>query len=84
MCVNCSIVPDFVTPWTVARQAPLSKGFSREEYWSGLPFPSSRDLPDPGVKLGSPALVGGFFTAELPGKPLGLLSRYKSIVGSLY
>ena len=54
MCVNCSIVPDFVTPWTVARQAPLSKGFSREEYWSGLPFPSSRDLPDPGIETESP------------------------------
>ena len=56
MCVNCSIVPDFVTPWTVARQAPLSTGFSREEYWSGLPFPSSRDLPDPGIKSRSPGI----------------------------
>ena len=46
----------FVTPWTVACQAPLSLGFSRQEYWSGLPFPSLGDLPDPGIKPGSPAL----------------------------
>ena len=46
----------FVTPWTVAYQAPLSVGFSREEYWSGLPFPSPGDLPDSGIEPGSPAL----------------------------
>ena len=46
----------FVTPWTVARQASLSVGFSRQGYWSGLPFPSPGDLPDPGVEPGSPAL----------------------------
>ena len=44
------------TPWTVARQAPLSMGFPRQEYWSGLPFPSPGDLPDPGIKHASPAL----------------------------
>ena len=44
------------TPWTVARQAPLSMGFSRQEYWSGLPFPSPGDLPDPGIEPGFPAL----------------------------
>ena len=55
------------TPRTVAGQAPLSMGFSREEYWSGLPFPSPEDLPDPGIKPQSPALAGGFFTAESPG-----------------
>jgi len=44
-------------------------GFLRQEYWSGLPFPSSRDLPDPGIELTSPALSDGFFTPELPGKP---------------
>ena len=58
--------------WTVALQAPLSKGFSRPEYWSGLPFLPPRDLPDPGIQpksLMSPALAGGFFTAEPPGKP---------------
>ena len=46
----------FATPWTVAYQALLSMGFSRQEYWSGLPFPSPGDLPDPGIKPGSPAL----------------------------
>ena len=52
----------FETPWTVALQAPLSMGFPRQEYWSGLPFPSPGDLPDPGVEptsLVSPALIGG-------------------------
>jgi len=60
-------------PWTVAHQAPLSSGFSRQEYWSGLPFPPPRDLPDPGIKpasLASPAWAGGFYTAEPAGKPL--------------
>jgi len=47
---------DFATPWTVARQAPLSMGFSRQEYWNGLPFPSPGDLPNPGIKPGSLAL----------------------------
>ena len=54
----------FVTPWTVAQQAPLSMGFFRQEYWSGLPFSPPWDLPDPGIKLASPvspALAGGFF-----------------------
>ena len=46
----------FATPWTVANQAPLSMGFSRQEYWSGLPFPSPGDLPNPGIEPGSPAL----------------------------
>ena len=62
----------FVTPWTVACQAPLSMGFSRQEYWGGLPCPPPGDLPDPGIEtmsLKSPALAGGFFTTELPGKP---------------
>ena len=59
----------FVTPWTVAHQAHLSNGFLRQEYWSGLLFPSPGDLPDPGIKPVSPALSDGFFTTELPGKP---------------
>ena len=46
----------FVTPWTVAYQDPQPMGFSRQEYWSGLPFPSPRDLPEPGTEPGSPAL----------------------------
>ena len=63
-----SCVRLFATPWTVA---PLSMGFSRQEYWSGLPFPSLGGLPNPGVKLESPgslALAGGFFTTVLPGQ----------------
>ena len=57
----------FATPWTVAHQAPVSLGFSRQEYWSGLPFPLPGDLPDPGTErapLLSPALAGRFFTAS--------------------
>ena len=63
----------FVTPWTVACQAPLSMGFSRQGYWSRLPFPSPGDLPDLGIKplsLGSPALASRFFTVESAGLPL--------------
>ena len=59
----------FATPWTVAHQAPLSLGFPRQEYWSGLSFPFLGDLPDPGTEPISPALVGGFFTTEPQGKP---------------
>ena len=53
----------FVTLWTIASQAPLSMGFSRQEYWSGLPCPPPGDLPDPGIEPASPALAGGFFTS---------------------
>ena len=60
----------FVTLSTVDRQAPLSMGFPRQEYWSGLPFPSPGELPDPGIKPTTPALAGRFFTTEPPGKPL--------------
>ena len=62
----------FVTPWTVAHQAPLSIGFSRQEHWSRLPFPPPRDLPNPGIEHvspASPAAACGFFTTEPPGKP---------------
>ena len=58
----------FATPWTVGHQAPLSTGFPRQEYWSGLPFPPPGDLPDPGIKPSSPELVGRFFTTEPAGK----------------
>ena len=57
--------PTPVIPWTVAYQAPLSMGFSRQEYWSGLPFPSLGDLPDPGIKPGSPALQADSLLTEL-------------------
>ena len=58
----------FVTPWTVTCQAPLSMGFPRQERWSRLSFPSPWDLPDPGIEPMFPALAGGFFTTEPPGK----------------
>ena len=58
----------FVTPWTVARQALLSMGFSRQEYWSGLPFPSPGDLTDPGIEPRSPALQADSLLSEPPGK----------------
>ena len=59
----------FLTPGTAAHQAPLSLGFPKQEYWSGLPFPSPGTLPDLGPEPVSPALVGRFFTTEPPGKP---------------
>ena len=75
--VCCSVAKmsdSFGTPGTVACQAPLSMGFSQQEYWSWFPLPSPGDLPDPGIELMSPALAGRFFTTEPPGKPL--LRRY--------
>ena len=59
----------FATPWTVAYQAPPSMGFSRQECWSRLPFPSPGDLPDPGIEPGSPALQADALLSEPPGKP---------------
>ena len=59
----------FVTLWTLARQAPLFMGFSRQEYWGGLPFPSPRDLPNPGIKPRTPALQANSLLTELQGKP---------------
>ena len=63
-----------MTPWTVARQAPLSTEFRSQGYWSGLPFPTPEGLSNPGVKAGvvslmSPAMAGGLFTTEPAGKP---------------
>ena len=66
--IMLSCVLLFVTPWTVAHQAPLSMGFSQQEYWSGLPFIPPGNLSDPGIEPASPAFAGRFFTAELPGK----------------
>ena len=76
VCVHaCTHVISFVlffqTPWTVVSQAPLSMGFSRQEYWSGLPFSLPRNLPNEGIEPASPmspALAGGFFTTDPPGK----------------
>jgi len=67
VCCVLSSIWLFPTPWTMAHQAPLSMGFPRQEYWSGLPFPPPGDLPDPGIKptsLASPTLAGGFFTTS--------------------
>ena len=58
------------TPWTAAYQAPPSMDFSRQEYWSGVPFPPPGDFPDPGMEPMSSALAGGFFITEPPGKPI--------------
>ena len=77
-CVMLSCVQLFATLWTVAHQAPPSMGFSRQEYWSGLPFPSPGDLPNPGIEPRCPTLLADTLTSEPPGKPScskwGLLS----------
>ena len=66
ICVSFSrsVVSDSVTPWTVACQAPPSMGFSRQEYWSGLSFPSPGGLPNPGIKSASPALQADSLPSE--------------------
>ena len=70
VCVSRSVMSDsFVTPWTVDHQAPLSMEFLRQEYWTGLPFPSLGDLPDPGIKPRSPALQADYLPSEPPGRP---------------
>ena len=70
VCGSHSVMPDsFLTPWTAARQAPLSLGFPRPEHWSGLPFPSPGNLLDPGIKSTSPALTDSSPLAP-PGKPM--------------
>ena len=66
--LSLSLIQLFVTPWTVARQAPLSIGFSRQEYWSGQPFSSPGNLSDPGIKSGSPALQADSFTISATGE----------------
>ena len=63
-------------PWTIAYQAPLSLGFSRQEYWSGLPFPSPGDLPDSGIKPRSPTVQADALPSEPPGKP----NKYRTII----
>ena len=66
----------FVTPWTVAYQAPPSMGFSRQECWSGLPLPSPGDLPDPGIEPGSPTLQADALLSESPGKLKSMFAKY--------
>ena len=68
--VSLSRVQLFVTPWTVAHQAPVSMAFSRQEYSSGLPFPSPRDLLDPSIEPGPPTLQVDSLLSEPPGKPM--------------
>ena len=63
-----SCIQFFVAPWTVARQAPLDMKFSRQEYWSGVSFPNSGDLPNRGIEPGSPALQVDSLPSEPPGK----------------
>ena len=62
-------------PWTVVSQAPPSIGFSRQEYWTGLPFPSPGDLPDSGIKPGSPELQADSLLSEPPGNPGGVIGK---------
>ena len=77
-----------MVPWTVGHQAPLSMGFPRQEYWGGLSFPSPGDLPDPGIKPGSPTSQAEFLPSEPPGKQgkkemktiLGLRERVEIVV----
>ena len=75
LCPVTSVVSDSLQP----RPAPLSMGFSRQEHWSGLPFPSPGDLPDPGIQPVSPASVGRFFTAEPPGNPCFIVPSPQSL-----
>jgi len=69
---SLSLSDSLLPPWTVARQAPLSLGFPRQEHWSGLPFPPPGDLPGSGIEPTSPALAVRFFATEPPGKSRGL------------
>ena len=72
VCSVTSVVSDSATPWTVAHQAPLSMGFSRQEHWTGLPWPPPENLPDPGIEPkspASPALQVDSLPTEPPGKP---------------
>ena len=73
-----------MTPWTVAHQAPLSRGFHRQEYWSGLSFPSPGDLADAGVGPVSPTLAGRFFTAEPTKKFTNAYILYMNVHGDVH
>ena len=82
-----SVMSDCATPWTVAYQASPSMGFSRQEYWSGLIFPSPGDLPDPGIKPRFPALQADALPSEPPGKPItfwGIAKLLSKVAVSFY
>ena len=70
VCVHAPLWPTLCDPLSCSPQAPLSMGFPGQEYWSGLAFPTSGDLPDPEIEPASPVSAGGFFTTEPPGKPV--------------
>ena len=82
--VMCSVVSDSVTPWSVARQAPLSMGFPRQECWREFPFPSPGDLPEPGIEPRSPALQADSLPTEPPGKPMLDYSQRHSLMYHLW
>ena len=80
VCARSVVSYSFVIPWTMASQAPLSMCFSRQEYWSRLPFPSPADIPpDPGTEFMSSVLAGGVFTTEPPGKPIRIAATSQSL-----
>ena len=80
--VTKSCLDSFETPWTTAHQAPLSMGFPRQQYWSGLSFPSPRDLSNPRIEPTSLALAGRFFTTQPPGMPPLVPNQFSSVTQS--
>ena len=77
------LCPTLVAPWTAAHQAPVSMGFSRQEDWSGLPFPSPGDLPNPGMEPGSPELQADSLPSEPPGKSWYVVEKALHVVPAL-
>ena len=73
---SLSRVQLFAIPWTVAYQAPLSMGFSRQEYWSGLPFPSPGEIPNPGIEPRFPALQANSLPTKPPGRPMKNINNF--------
>ena len=74
--LSCSVMSNSATPWTAAQQALLSMGFSRQEYWSGLPLIPPEYVPNPGIEPMSPVLTGTFSTVKPPGKPIFFFCAY--------
>ena len=81
--VTRSVMSDAATQWTVVSQVPLSIGFSKQEYWSGLPFPSLGNLPNPGIEPRSPALQADSLPSVLPGKPIIMLQTFLYILKNI-